>query len=99
MRDLKRLSKKVKTYSICDMHLYSAVKYKRFGSTTNIRSQLDDVHNQLMVRRIEKIAKNRCVLNRVIGALKFLEIHELPLRGNDETEVLQYVKGRSKRLA
>ena len=38
-----------------------------------------------MVRRNEKIAKNKHVLNRVIDALKFLGIHELHLRGNDES--------------
>ena len=33
---------KIKTYSICDMHLHSAVKYKMFHSTTNIMSQPSD---------------------------------------------------------
>ena len=87
VRDLKHLSQKIKTHSICDMHLHSAVKYKMFGSTTNIMSQLDDGYNRSVVRRNEKIAKNRHVLNRVIDALKFLGIHELPLRGNDESEM------------
>ena len=58
-----------------------------FGSTTNIMSQLNDAHTQSVVRRTEKIARNRHVLNRDIDALKFLEIHELPLRGNDESEM------------
>ena len=58
-----------------------------FGSTMNIMSQLDDANNQSMVRRNEKIAKNRYVINRVVDALKFLGIHELPLRGNDENEM------------
>ena len=40
-----------------------------------------------MIRRIEKIARNRHVLNRVIDVLKFLRIHELPLRGNDASEM------------
>ena len=40
-----------------------------------------------MARRNEKIARNRHVLNRVIDALKFLGIHELCLRGNDESEM------------
>ena len=40
-----------------------------------------------MARRNEKIARNRHVLNRVIDAIKFLGIHKLPLRGNDESEM------------
>ena len=40
-----------------------------------------------MVHRNEKIARNRHVLNRVIDALKFLGIRELPLHGNDESEM------------
>ena len=58
-----------------------------FGSTTNIMSQLNDAHNASMMSRHEKIAKNRYVLNRVIDALKFLWIHELALRGDDESEM------------
>ena len=58
-----------------------------FGSTTNIMSQLNDAHTQSVVRRTEKIARNRHVLNRDIDALKFLEIHELPSRENDESEM------------
>ena len=50
-------------------------------------SQLDDGYNRSVVRRNEKIAKNRHVFNRVIDALKFLGIHEVPLRGNDESEM------------
>ena len=34
---------------------------------------------------MRKLQENRHVLNRVIDALKFLGIHELPLRGNDES--------------
>ena len=56
------------------------------GSTPYTMSQLDDAHNQSMVHRNEKIARNKYVLNRVIDALKFLGIHELALGGNDESE-------------
>ena len=87
VRDLKHLSQKIKMHSICDVHLHSAVKCKMFGSTTNIMSQLNDAHNKSTVRRNEKIARNRHFLNRVVDALKFLWIHELPLRENDESEM------------
>ena len=40
-----------------------------------------------MVRRNEKIARNAHVLTRIIDTLKFLGIHELHLRGNDESEI------------
>ena len=50
-------------------------------------SQANDAHEQSMARRNEKIARHRHVLNKVIDALKFLGIHELPLRGNDESEM------------
>ena len=46
-----------------------------------------DAHNQSMVRRNNKIARYRHVLNKVIDAFKFLGSHELPLRGNDESEM------------
>ena len=58
-----------------------------FGSTTNIMSQVNDAYDQSMVRRNEKTARNRHVLNGVIDAHKFPRIHELPLRGNDESEM------------
>ena len=86
-RDSKHLSQKIKTHIICDMHFHSTVKCKMFGATTNIMSQLNDAHNQSMARRNEKIAKNRHVLNKVINALKFLGIHRLTLRDNDESEM------------
>ena len=86
-RDLKRLSQKIKTHSICDMNLHSAVKYKMFGSATNIMSQVNDAYDQSMACCNEEIVRNRHVLNRVIDALKFLGIDELPLRGNDESEM------------
>ena len=86
MRYLKRLSQKIKTYSVCDRHLHSAVKYKVFGPTHNIMSQLNDPHNQSMVRRNEQISTNSHVPNRDIDALKFLGI-ELPVRGNDESQM------------
>ena len=69
------------------MHLHSALKSKIFGSTTNIMSQVNDGHNLSMVCRNEKIARNRRVVNRVIDPLKFLGIHDLPLCGNDESEM------------
>ena len=62
VRNLKHLSQKIETHSICDMHLHSPVKYKVFGSTMNIISQLNDAHSQSMVRCNENIARNRHVL-------------------------------------
>ena len=50
-------------------------------------SQVNDGHDYSMVRRNEKIAKNRHVLNRVIDALKFLWIYELSLLCNGESEM------------
>ena len=50
-------------------------------------SQLNDAHNQSMVRRNEKIARNRHVLNTVIDTLKFLGIRGLSLLGYDESEM------------
>ena len=44
-------AKKIKTHSICYMHLHSAVNYKMFGSNTNIMSQLNDAHNHSKTRR------------------------------------------------
>ena len=32
------------------------------------------------------MAKNRHILQSIIDAIKFLAIHELPFRGQDETE-------------
>ena len=40
-----------------------------------------------MVCRNEKITRDRYVFNSVIDALKFLIIHELALRVNDEGEI------------
>ena len=49
--------------------------------------QVNDARIQSMVRRYEKIARNRLVLNKVIDALKFLGIRELLLRDYDESEM------------
>ena len=68
------------------MHFHSDVKYRMFGSTKNIMSGISEMRTR-MIRRNEKIAINRHVLNRVIDALKFLGIRELPLRGSDESEM------------
>ena len=50
---ISHLSEKIKTHGISDVHLHSAVKYKMFGSTTNIISQVNDEKITIMRKSLE----------------------------------------------
>lgn len=67
------------------MHINNAVKFKTFG-TVNILSQLDHGYNLSIRKHNELVDKNRHVLTRIIDCIRFCGVHELPLRGHDETQ-------------
>lgn len=84
-RDLKHLSERLKTHQKSQVHMASAVKYKLFGRV-NVMSQLNESYRVSVCKHNELVDKNRHVLSRVIDAIKFIGVHELPLRGHDEKE-------------
>ena len=84
--DLKHITDKLKKHNSSINHINSAVKYKTFG-TTNVLENIDTGHKLAVQRHNQEVEKNRHILNRIIDCIKFCGVHELPLRGHDETNL------------
>ncbi len=82
--DLKHLSERIMKHEKSTKHMDNSVSYKLFGST-NILSQLNDGYRVSIMRHNELVDKNRHVLKIIIETIIFCGVHELALRGHDET--------------
>lgn len=80
-RDLKHLSERIQKHESSQIHINNTVQFIMFGKE-NILSPIDRIsikkHNEL-------VDKNRHTLLRIIDCIKFCGVHELLLRGHDET--------------
>ena len=83
--DFKHVSDKIKKHEKSIKHIENAVSYNMLGSV-NIMSELNSGHNISIKRHNETVKRNRHILNRVIDCIKFCGVHELALRGHDESD-------------
>ena len=83
--DLNHFSRAAKKHESSVAHLTSEVQYKTFGSVS-IAVELDNSVFLAAKRHNEQVDRNRQILTRIIDAIKFCGVHELPLRGHDEKE-------------
>lgn len=83
--DLKKISEKLKLHSQSSHHINCSIAYKLFG-TVDIGAALSTSHRLSIERHNQEVDNNRHVLGKIIEAILFCGVHELPLRGHDESE-------------
>lgn len=83
-KDLKHLSERIQKHECSKKHMHNAIQFQMFGKT-NILSSIDTGYRLNIKKHNELVDKNRHTLSRIIDCIKFCGVHELPLRGHDET--------------
>ncbi|XP_065650768.1 zinc finger MYM-type protein 1-like [Hydra vulgaris] len=83
-KDMKHLSERIQKHESSKTHISNSLQFQMLGKT-NILSTIDAGYSLSIKKHNELVDKNRHTLSRVIDCIKFCGVHELPLRGHDET--------------
>ena len=84
VRDMKHLSERIRSHEASSSHIRNAMSFNLFGKI-DIRAQINAGYAYSIKCHNELVDKNRHVLGRIIDCIKFCGVHEIPLRGKDES--------------
>lgn len=82
--DLKHITERIRAHEFTKIHINNTLSFRMFGKV-NVLSMIDSGYQQSILRHNQLVDKNIHILSRIINYIQFCGIHELPLRGHNET--------------